>query len=95
MSSDRMLPTRSVCERYNISDRTVDRWVENGILSRPLRINGLRYWPERELEQREREFQRDDKRWPERLPTAGAKRGSTQRKGGRRDAATTRCRNGQ
>jgi predicted DNA-binding transcriptional regulator AlpA len=61
MSSDsksRMLPTRSVCKRYEITDRTVDRWVENGILPPPLRINGLRYWPERELEQRERDFQR-------------------------------------
>ena len=57
--SKRMLPTRSVCERYNITERTVDRWLENGILPTPVRINGLRYWPERELEQREREFQRD------------------------------------
>jgi DNA-binding transcriptional MerR regulator len=48
-----MLPTRSVCERYNISDRTVDRWLESGILPPPVRINGLRYWRQRELEQRE------------------------------------------
>jgi hypothetical protein len=61
MSSDskhRMLPTRLVCARYNITDRTVDRWLENGILPTPLRINGLRYWRQHELEQREREFQR-------------------------------------
>jgi predicted DNA-binding transcriptional regulator AlpA len=61
MSSDsknRMLPTRSVCARYNITDRTVDRWLENGILPTPVRINGLRYWHQHELEQREREFQR-------------------------------------
>jgi DNA-binding transcriptional MerR regulator len=57
--SDRMLPTRSVCERYNISDRTVDRWLESGILPPPVRINGLRYWRQRELEQREREFKHD------------------------------------
>jgi hypothetical protein len=58
---DRMLPTRLVCERYNITDRTVDRWLENGILPPPVRINGLRYWHQRELEQRERQLQRDYK----------------------------------
>jgi len=56
---DRMLPTRQVCARYGITDRTVDRWLESGILPPPLRINGLRYWRQRELEQRERELQRD------------------------------------
>jgi predicted DNA-binding transcriptional regulator AlpA len=61
-SKDRMLPTRLVCERYNITDRTVDRWLENGILPSPVRINGLRYWHQRELEQRERDFQQDDAR---------------------------------
>jgi predicted DNA-binding transcriptional regulator AlpA len=58
-SKGRMLPTRSVCERYNISDRTVDRWLQNGILPSPVRINGLRYWRQHELEQREREFPYD------------------------------------
>jgi len=58
-SKDRMLPTRLVCARYNITDRTVDRWLENGILPTPVRINGLRYWHEHELEQRERQLQRD------------------------------------
>jgi len=58
-SKDRMLPTRLVCARYNITDRTVDRWLENGILPTPVRINGLRYWREHELEQRERQLQRD------------------------------------
>ena len=53
-SEDRMLPTRLVCERYSITDRTVDRWLESGILPPPVRINGLRYWRQRELEQRER-----------------------------------------
>jgi DNA-binding transcriptional MerR regulator len=53
------LPTRLVCERYSITDRTVDRWLENGILPPPVRINGLRYWYQRELEQRESEFKRD------------------------------------
>jgi predicted DNA-binding transcriptional regulator AlpA len=58
-SKDRMLPTRLVCERYNITDRTVDRRLENGILPTPVRINGLRYWRQRELEQRERQLQGD------------------------------------
>jgi predicted DNA-binding transcriptional regulator AlpA len=58
-SKDRMLPMRLVCERYNITDRTVDRWLESGILPPPVRINGLRYWRQRELEQREREFKHD------------------------------------
>jgi DNA-binding transcriptional MerR regulator len=58
-SQDRMLPTRLVCKRYDITDRTVDRWVESGILPTPFRINGLRYWREHELEQRERQLQRD------------------------------------
>lgn len=55
-SKDRMLPTRSVCERYNITDRTVNRWLEKGILPTPVRINGLRYWRQHELERREREL---------------------------------------
>jgi DNA-binding transcriptional MerR regulator len=59
MSSDSkhgMLPTRLICARYNVTNRTVDRWVESGILPPPVRINGLRYWSQRELEQREREL---------------------------------------
>ncbi len=59
-SKDRMLlPTRLVRERYSITDRTVDRWLESGILPPPVRINGLRYWRQHELEAREREFQHD------------------------------------
>jgi DNA-binding transcriptional MerR regulator len=54
-----MLPTRLVCERYGITDRTIDRWLGRGILPPPVRINGLRYWRRRELEQRERELKRD------------------------------------
>jgi predicted DNA-binding transcriptional regulator AlpA len=58
-SEDRMLPTRLVCERYSITDRTVDRWLDSGILPPPVRINGLRYWRQSELKQSEREFKRD------------------------------------
>jgi hypothetical protein len=45
---DRILPTRLVRERYLIVDRTINR-------PEPLRINGLRYWRESDLAQRERE----------------------------------------
>jgi hypothetical protein len=57
-----LLPMRLVCERYNISDRTVDRWLESGILPLPLRINGIRYWRASELEQHERAFGQREKR---------------------------------
>jgi DNA-binding transcriptional MerR regulator len=50
----RKLTTRMVCERYGITDRTVDRWTESGILPQPMRINNVRYWDEAEVEQRER-----------------------------------------
>lgn len=51
----RKLTTRMLCERYSVTDRTVDRWVESGILPEPMRINHVRYWDEAEIEQRERE----------------------------------------
>ena len=75
MSSDsknRMLPTRLVCARYNITDRTVDRWVETGILPTPVRINGLRYWRQHELERRDRELFKTRTR--PRLPNQGPAR---------------------
>ena len=55
MSSDsknRMLPTRLVRKRYNV----IDRWKKSGILPTPVRINGVLYWQEHELERREREL---------------------------------------
>jgi hypothetical protein len=57
-----MLPTQLVCERYSITHRTVGRWLDSGILPPPVRINGLRYWRQRDLEQRERELSRRRKR---------------------------------
>ena len=41
--------------RYGVVDRTIDRWVEAGILPVPMRINKIRYWDETEIEQLERE----------------------------------------
>jgi len=49
------LTTRLLCERYSVCDRTIDRWVEAGILPVPMRINKIRYWDEAEIEQLERE----------------------------------------
>jgi hypothetical protein len=58
----KLLPTRKLRARYHIVDRTVDRWVDRGVLPRPIWINGRRYWDEEELEQRERELSRDTTR---------------------------------
>jgi DNA-binding transcriptional MerR regulator len=49
------LPVRALCERYAISERTIDRWIEAGILPPPVYINHRRYFDEAELEERERE----------------------------------------
>jgi DNA-binding transcriptional MerR regulator len=49
------LTTRLLCERYSVCDRTIDRWVEAGILPEPMRINKARYWDEQEIEQLDRE----------------------------------------
>jgi predicted DNA-binding transcriptional regulator AlpA len=46
----RLLPTRLVCERYNICDRSVDRWVEKGTLPKPEYINKRRYFDEAALD---------------------------------------------
>jgi predicted DNA-binding transcriptional regulator AlpA len=51
----RKLTTRLLCERYSISDRTVDRWVDAGILPPPMRINKVRYWDEGEIVELERQ----------------------------------------
>jgi DNA-binding transcriptional MerR regulator len=56
--SKRLLPIKPLCARYNVVDRTIDRWVESGILPPPLVINKRRYWDEEELEQRERDGMR-------------------------------------
>lgn len=50
----RMLPVRQVCARYGICHRTVDRWLDRGILPSPMRINRYRYWRESDLLQFER-----------------------------------------
>jgi predicted site-specific integrase-resolvase len=53
--SRKKLTTRALCERYSVVDRTIDRWVDSGILPEPIYINKRRYWDEGDVEQRERE----------------------------------------
>lgn len=51
------LPSSAVRERYRgikhdkISFRTIDRWVERGILPKPVRIGTRRYWSSEQLDQ--------------------------------------------
>jgi predicted DNA-binding transcriptional regulator AlpA len=51
-----LLPAKPVCERYRISDRTLDRWLANVALEfpRPIVINRRRYFRQRKLEAWER-----------------------------------------
>lgn len=51
----RKLRTQSLCARYDITSRTVDRWVQTGILPPPMIINHVRYWDEDEIDRRDQE----------------------------------------
>jgi predicted site-specific integrase-resolvase len=51
----RKLICRDLCDRYRVVPRTIDRWVDAGIMPVPMRINKVRYWDEAEIEQLERE----------------------------------------
>jgi predicted DNA-binding transcriptional regulator AlpA len=46
----RLRGVRFLCERYGRAYRTIDRWIESGDIPKPLRIRGLRYWDEAELD---------------------------------------------
>jgi hypothetical protein len=52
--TNKLLPTRALCERYGVVSRTIDRWEAAGVIPAPVCINGRRYWREAELEARER-----------------------------------------
>jgi hypothetical protein len=53
--SKKFLNVRAVCARYsNVSDRTVDRWVQAGILPKPIYIQKQRYWPEDLLDEHDK-----------------------------------------
>jgi predicted DNA-binding transcriptional regulator AlpA len=54
----RKLRASAVAARYSITVRTVDRWLEAGILPEPLRIHKTRYWDESEIEAMERRHTR-------------------------------------
>jgi predicted DNA-binding transcriptional regulator AlpA len=45
------LPIRGVCNRYNVSERTVDRWTEAGALPQPVCIRRRKYWSEQDLDE--------------------------------------------
>ena len=51
----RKLRAQAVCARYGISTKTVDRWVQTGILPAPMVINNVRYWDEDEIDRRDQE----------------------------------------
>jgi hypothetical protein len=46
-----LVPARKVQDRYDIADRTLDRWLESQTLNvpRPVVINKRRYWRVTEL----------------------------------------------
>jgi hypothetical protein len=43
------LPAEKLRNRYNRSARTIDRWVEVGVLPPPVYIRRRRYWDEEVL----------------------------------------------
>ena len=51
----RKLRTRALCDRYDVVSRTIDRWVQIGILPPPMIINNVRYWDEDEIDRRDQE----------------------------------------
>jgi predicted DNA-binding transcriptional regulator AlpA len=50
-TASNLLPTRAVCRRYGVSDRTVMRWERDTELNfpAPLKINDRKYWREADL----------------------------------------------
>jgi hypothetical protein len=51
------LPTKLVCKRFNVCDRTIARWQRDPKLGfpSPILINGRKYFDENEIVQWERE----------------------------------------
>jgi len=50
----RLLRMTQMRERYSVSERTIDRWTEGGILPPPVRLGKVRHWRETDLEETER-----------------------------------------
>jgi predicted DNA-binding transcriptional regulator AlpA len=46
-----LIPTRQVCQRYSVNERTLDRWFKNDQLGfpKPILINKRRYYSEADL----------------------------------------------
>jgi hypothetical protein len=62
---DDFLPTKRVRARYGgKSEKTIERWIELGVLPPPTWINGRRYWRRSVLEQHERDRLSAHKRKP-------------------------------
>jgi predicted site-specific integrase-resolvase len=51
----RMLTKKQMAERYQVTNRTVERWTADKILPAPTIINKRWYFNEADIEQRERE----------------------------------------
>jgi len=49
----RWLNTRLVCERYDITIRTVSRWIQDGTLPPPIIIHRRMYWSNEALDARD------------------------------------------
>jgi predicted DNA-binding transcriptional regulator AlpA len=58
----RKVRARALCERYGVVERTIYRWVAAGILPEPMWINGIRFWDDDEIEQRDRDRPRQQRR---------------------------------
>lgn len=58
MKPAQKLTCRALQERYGVVDKTIDRWVQAGVLPAPMYINKRRYWDADEIEQRDRDRQR-------------------------------------
>jgi DNA-binding transcriptional MerR regulator len=48
------LDSAAVCERYNISTRTLSRWTDQGLLPAPVYFNRRKYWSREQLETRDK-----------------------------------------
>jgi predicted site-specific integrase-resolvase len=45
MNPEKLYPSRTVRDRFGISDMTLWRWVRKGVLPSPVQINGRNYFP--------------------------------------------------
>ena len=55
LSQERLLPMGQMRERYSVSNRTIERWLEAEILPQPVRLGQNRFWRLSDLERIERD----------------------------------------